>query len=217
MKKLIICIIVVAIVVFGFWTLNKNPDENLDSGNVANNEAAISTENETENEVESDSESVSELPDSDLGNELSNLIDKIYNGNENLFSSLETQVLELTDADTVNYMTGLENGNNLKSLVVSEPMMSSQAYSLVIAKVKDGVDADTVAKEMSENINMSKWICVSAEVLYATSTEDLAFLVMSSEEMAKPVYDAFKNEVGEIGEEYTRTEDDAEELPEDSY
>jgi hypothetical protein len=84
--------------------------------------------------------------------------------------------------------------------------MSSQAYSLVIAKVKEGTDADKLAKAMSENIDMRKWICVSAEVLYATSTEDLVFLVMSSEEMAKPVFDAFKNKVGNVGEEYKKEE-----------
>ena len=69
---------------------------------------------------------------------------------------------------------------------------------------------------MSENIDMRKWICVSAEVLYATSTEDLAFLVMSSEEMAKPVFGAFKNKVGNVGEEYKK-EEVVEELPEDMF
>ena len=213
MKKLIICIIVVAIVVFGFWTLNKNPEENLDTGNVTNNEEVLSPENE---EINENNSSLVEMPDVDFGQELTNLVDTLYAGNENLFSSLMSQTIDVTDSETVNYMTGLENGNDLEALVVSEPMMSSQAYSLVIAKVKDGADADAIAKEMSENINMRKWICVSAEVLYATSTEDLAFLVMSSEEMAKPVYDAFKKEVEVFGEEYTKKEV-VEELPEDMY
>ena len=63
---------------------------------------------------------------------------------------------------------------------------------------------------------MRKWVCVSAEVLYATSTEDLVFLVMSSEEMAKPVYDAFKAKVGKVGQEYNKAEV-VEELPEDMF
>lgn len=208
MKKLIICIIVVAVVVLGFFALNKNPEENVDNENVVNNEDVV------ENEVENNE--LPEMSDVDFGQELTSFVNELYVGNENLFSSLMSQTIDITDAESVNYMTGLENGNDLEALVVSEPMMSSQAYSLVIAKVKDGADANAIAKEMSENINMRKWICVSAEVLYATSTEDLAFLVMSSEEMAKPVYDAFKNKVGNYGEEYEKAEV-VEELPEDMY
>lgn len=208
MKKLLICIVVVAILVLGFFALNKNPEMN-DNQNVVNNEEQL-----PENEIESNNEvapiNISSAED------LTNFVNELYAGNENLFSSLASQTIDVTDAETVSNMTGLENGENLEYLVVSEPMMSSQAYSLVIAKIKDGADANVIAKEMSENINMRKWICVSAEVLYATSTEDLAFLVMSSEEMAKPVYDAFKNKVGNVGEEYEKAEV-VEELPEDMY
>ena len=208
MKKLLICIIVVAILVLGFFALNKNPEMN-DNQNVVNNEEQL-PESETENNNEVAPINISSAED------LTNFVNELYAGNENLFSSLASQTIDVTDAETVSYMTGLENGENLEYLVVSEPMMSSQAYSLVIAKVKDGADANAVAKEMSEKINMRKWVCVSAEVLYATSTDDLAFLVMSSEEMAKPVYDEFKKKVGSFGEEYEKAEV-VEELPEDMY
>ena len=201
MKKLVVCIIIVAVVVLGFFAFNKNQE------NVVNNE---------ENVVENNIADVKGPEKVDWGEELTNLVDTLYAGNENLYPSLMSQVIDVTDSETVNYMTGLENGDDLEALIVSEPMMSSQAYSLVIAKVKDGASTDEVAKKMSENINMRKWICVSAEVLYATSTEEYAFLVMSSEEMAKPVYEAFKKELEIYGEEYTRKEV-VEELPEDMY
>lgn len=208
MKKLLVCIIVVAIVVLGFFAFNKN-QENVDNENVITNEEVV--ENEAENN------NAEAIPvEINSAEDLTAFVDTIYAGNENLFPSLMSQAMDVTDSESVAYMTGLENGNDLEYLVVSEPMMSSQAYSLVIAKVKDGADADKLAKTMSENINMRKWICVSAEVLYATSTEDLVFLVMSSEEMAKPVYDAFKAKVGKVGQEYNKAEV-VEELPEDMY
>lgn len=208
MKKLLVCIIVVAIVVLGFFAFNKN-QENVDNENVITNEEVV--ENEAENN------NAEAIPvEINSAEDLTAFVDTIYAGNENLFPSLMSQAMDVTDSESVAYMTGLENGDDLEYLVVSEPMMSSQAYSLVIAKVKDGADADKLAKTMSENINMRKWICVSAEVLYATSTEDLVFLVMSSEEMAKPVYDAFKAKVGKVGQEYNKAEV-VEELPEDMY
>ena len=168
----LILVVVCVICVIAFF--NKGTEEVVPEGNEV-------VENVAETAISVESASDLEL-----------LVNELYENNIDLYPSLANQAIDVTDADSVKYMTGLENGDKLQYLVVSEPMMSSQAYSLVIAKVKDGVDADAVAKEMSENIDTRKWICVSAEKLYATSSGDIVFLVMSSEEMAKPVYNSFK-------------------------
>lgn len=148
--------------------------------------------------------------------DLSSLINEIYEGQEDVLTSLNTQIIDVEDANSVKYATGLENGQDLQYVAVSEPMMSSQAYSFVLVKVKDGVDANTIAKAMSEQIDTRKWICVSAEKLYATSSGDVVCLVMSSEERAKPIYEKFKTLAGAIGEEYIKTEE-LPELPEELY
>lgn len=150
------------------------------------------------------------------GDDLVALVNKIYEGQGELYSSLMTQVVDVTDKDTVSYNTGLTTGENLEYLVISEPMMMPQAYSLILAKVKGGVDANAVAKEMSENIDTRKWICVSAEKLYATSSGDVVFLIMTNEEMATPIYEKFKTLAGNVNEVYEKTEEPAE-LPEDMY
>ena len=146
--------------------------------------------------------------------DLSTLINEIYKGKEGTLPRLNTQFIDPTDTDSVKNSTGLENGNDLQYIAVSEPMMSSQAYSLVLVKVKDGVNANNIAKDMSEKIDTRKWICVSAEKLYATSSGDVVCLVMSSEEWAKPVYEGFKTLAGTVQEEYTKTEE-LPELPEE--
>ena len=94
--------------------------------------------------------------------------------------------------------------------------MTSQAYSLVLAKVKAGINANEIAKQMSENVDQRKWICVSAEKVYATSSGDIVFLVMSSEEKAKPIYEKFKTLSGNIGQEYEKSEEEIE-LPEEMF
>lgn len=138
--------------------------------------------------------------------DLSALIKELYVGKEEtLPPSVNTTIVDVTDANAVKLATGLDNGDNLQFLAVSEPMISSQAYSLVLAKVKDGVDANEVAKAMSEKINPAKWICVSAEKIYATNSGDVVCLVMSSEEWAKPVYESFKTLAGTVGKEYEKT------------
>ena len=133
------------------------------------------------------------------------LIDKVYEGQQESLPMLATQIVDVTDKYFVNMVTGLPNGDNFEYLVVSEPMMSSQAYSFVLAKVKSGVDANKVANEISEKINPAKWICVSAEKIYATNSSDVICIVMSSEEWAKPVYEKFKNLAGYVEKEYEKT------------
>ena len=149
--------------------------------------------------------------------DLSALVNKVYEGQEgNIPSSLQTQIIDTTDDMAVKMVTGLENANDLEYVVASEPMITSQAYSLVLAKVKNGKNADEIAKQMSENVDQAKWICVSAEKVYATSSGDIVFLVMSSEKTAKPIYEKFKTLSGNIGQEYEKSEEEIE-LPEEMF
>lgn len=146
--------------------------------------------------------------------DLEKIIDKLYEGREDNLPALQTQQIEVTDDITVNMLTGLQSGQDLEFLVASEPLISSQAYSLVIAKVKNGVDANKIAKNMNDNVDQRKWICVSAEKVYSTSSGDVVFLIMSSEETAKPIYEKFKSLAGTVGKEYVKEEPEIELPPE---
>ena len=148
--------------------------------------------------------------------DLQSLVSKIYENNEQNLPKVDTQVLDISDSDLVKMFTGLENGNDLEYAVVSEPMITSVPYSMVLVKVKNGVSADSIAKTMCENINQRKWICVTADKVYATSSGNIAMLVMSNEEKAKLVYESFKNLAGTVGEEYNKAEEEIE-LPEELY
>lgn len=143
--------------------------------------------------------------DLNTAEDLINFVDKMYEENKNLYGSLMTQAVDVADNALVSSFTGLKDAKDVQFCIVSEPMMSSQAYSLVLVKVKEGVDVEKIAKTMNENINMRKWICVEAEKAYTTSSGDIVCLVMSSESMAKPVYTKFMELAGAIGQEYERS------------
>lgn len=139
--------------------------------------------------------------------DLSAIIEKVYEGEEeNLLPSLETRIIDPTDQMSVIAVTGLENGDNLEYIVASEPMITSQAYSFVLVKVKDGINANEIAKQIHENVDERKWICVSAEKIYATTSGNIIALVMGEEETAKNVFEKFKTLAGEVGQEYERNE-----------
>lgn len=146
--------------------------------------------------------------------DLTALIDQIYSGVSIEMPMLMTQELDMTDAETVKYFTGLENIDGVEYVVASEPMMTSQAYSLMLVKVKDGVDANSIAKTMNENVDERKWICVTAEKIYSVASGDVVCLVMSNADTAKTVFESFKTIAGGIGEEYERTAEEPE-MPED--
>ena len=140
--------------------------------------------------------------------EMQALIEKIYTDTEMPLQSLQTNELDVAETEMVSYITGLSSNENVETVVVSEPMMTSQAYSLVMVKVAENADVESMKQEMVDNIDTRKWICVTAEKVYATNSGNIIFLVMSSEELAKPVYEAFKTEAnGQIGKELERTEE----------
>lgn len=139
--------------------------------------------------------------------EILKMFNSIYSNLKDELPSLETAELDATDALTVSGYTGLKSNENVESLVVSEPLMNAQAYSAVAVKVKDGADIEIMKKEMLENLNMGKWICVSADKLYITSSDNVIFMVMASEDWAKPVYEEFKKYVNNnVDKELERTE-----------
>ena len=146
--------------------------------------------------------------------DLTKLIEDIYEKKEKPFPSLETTEIDVSDETMVSSVTGLEDGDKLEYLVVSEPMISSQAYSFVLAKVKSGVNSDSIAKEMFDNINPRKWICVSAEKVCATSSGDVACLIMTNKENTDDIFEGFKEVAGNVGKEYTKDVQE-EELPDD--
>ena len=117
-----------------------------------------------------------------------------------LYSGLE----DTTNIDLVTTYTALDNVDGIEHIVVSEPIISSQAYSLILVKTDSTEKADEIARKMNETVNTNKWTNVSAEKVYSTSNGDLAMLVMANEEWAKPVYDKFKELLGYVGNEYER-------------
>lgn len=136
--------------------------------------------------------------------ELTALVDKIYEGVTIEMPMLQTMPVDMADVDAVKSFTGLDSAENLEYVVYSEPMMSSIAYSLVLVKVKDGANVDSIAKAMNDNVDARKWICVTAEKVYSTSSGDIACLVMSNESLAKNVFSSFKTQAGTVGTEYER-------------
>ncbi|GAB1476914.1 hypothetical protein MASR2M70_17500 [Bacillota bacterium] len=137
-----------------------------------------------------------------LEGELTEIIEDIY-GITGIDQSIavETVPIDLTNTDSVRYNMGLEDVSKVKEAVVSEALISSQAYSMVLARVNDASDAEELAKEMKEGIDQQKWICVVADDISVVTYDDVVMLIMVSSAMedvttSKAATDAFKKICG---------------------
>ena len=137
------------------------------------------------------------------------MINSINKDNKNVLPELETMKIDVKNIDEVTSYTGLTSNDNIESIVVSVPMMTAQAYSVTVVKVKDNADVEKIKQEMLDNIDMRRWICVSAEQLYITNSGNVIFSVMTDKDIAKAVYDDFKKYVNNnIGKELEKSNDE---------
>ena len=131
---------------------------------------------------------------------LSEIIDMIYE-KKPVEISVMTSSVDLTNADMLKYNTGLDSADKIKEAAVSEAMIGSQAYSLVLVRVNDSADAADVAQSMKDGINTAKWICGQADDLQVSAYNDLVLLIMVDSQLSDTVTsaeitDAFKEICG---------------------
>lgn len=130
--------------------------------------------------------------------ELTDLVDRIYEEKDPGLG-LMTMSVDLSDPDQLLYCTGLASADRISEAVVSEPAISSQAYSLVLVRVKDAADAKAVAEEMAAGVNPAKWICVEADDLRTAACGDVVLLIMVSSTLsitADEIVNAFEAACG---------------------
>ena len=138
--------------------------------------------------------------------DINDIINTINKNNKNVLPELETMKVDINNIDEVTSYTGLKTNDGIESIVVSVPLITAQAYSVAIVKVKDSADVEKIKQEMLDNIDMRRWICVSAEQLYITNSGNVIFSVMADKDVAKAVYNDFKKYVNNnIGKELEKS------------
>ena len=137
---------------------------------------------------------------------INDIINTINKNNKNVLPELETMKVDIKNIDEVTSYTGLKTNDGIESITVSVPLITSQAYSVAIVKVKDSADVEKIKQDMLDNIDMRRWICVSAEQLYITNSGNVIFSVMADKDIAKAVYNDFKKYVNNnIGKELEKS------------
>ena len=117
--------------------------------------------------------------------ELSGMVDKIYEAYPVELMMLTTNAVDLNDASWCTYHTGLtaDQAALVDAAVYSESLTGSQAYSLVLLRVKDEANAQTIADAVLDNVQMNKWVCVMADKARVATFGDKVLFVMTNSEL----------------------------------
>ncbi|MDD5836283.1 MAG: DUF4358 domain-containing protein [bacterium] len=123
--------------------------------------------------------------------DIKNMLKTIYNNLGDNIPSLDTDEISTDDTEMVKSLTGLETTDMIDSIVVSQPMMNAQALEVAVIKTRENANINNMMDEIKNNVNMNRWICVSADKLYIASSGDVIFMVMADSDWAKNIYDEF--------------------------
>ena len=106
-----------------------------------------------------DPEDSSAAPQPEPDAELSGIVDQIYAAHPVDLMMVETTAVDLTNAEWYPYQTGLneEQITKVDAAVTSEPGVGSQAYCMVLVRLKDKANSDEIAEAMLDGIDMHKW------------------------------------------------------------
>lgn len=150
---------------------------------VMNQPATPDGDGEVDSDMEITPETGAELT---ADAELSGMVDKIYEAYPVELMMMTTSAVDLSDESWLTYNTGLtaEQGALVDAGVLSESMTGSQAYSLVLLRVKDEADAQTIADAVLDNVQMNKWVCTMADKARVATFGDKVLFVMSNSELA---------------------------------
>ena len=112
---------------------------------------------------------------------------------EEIFTTIQTGVDNLPEvaytqlnADNYNYYLFIEPIEGAEALA-DDAIINAVPHSAVLLRVPEGEDAETIAKQIEENANLNKWICVGAEKKIVKVHGSTILLVMSYADVADEI------------------------------
>ena len=217
MKKILITVLTAALLLS---SCAKNNDNN-DSANQNNNQESTNTETVTDKNTLGDDNGDGMIEDETDGGSTENnndngsnftTVDKVESAEDaknfiggNVYSLCkdvlpmytETMILSTEDMDSITYNTGLTDVSGINDILISESMVGSIAYSLVMLRT-DGSNTEEIQTALGNSINPAKWICVSADKVASIVLDNDIILVMGSSDQVDAIMDAVTKAAADV-------------------
>lgn len=141
---------------------------------------------------------------------LEELIEKMYEQAPVEFMVAPATQIDLTNTDSLKSFIGLSDATGIKEAVYSESMIGAQAYSLCVVRTTEDADTQTIAESIFNQVDQSKWICVTADQLIVATYGDVILMVMVDSQLSTTLptqlKEAFANVCGgELDKVFERT------------
>jgi len=127
--------------------------------------------------------------DSQVTGSLEEIMEKIYRE-----TNLEFPAMHITEITPENeeYFLGL-TGASYDEAIASEPMMSSQAHSVVLLRVPEETDIEKLKTDIKDNVDGRKWICVEVEEQNIITEHIGNLVILMMDENSKAIQESFLN------------------------
>ena len=122
---------------------------------------------------------------------LEEIMDKVYASIPENERPMMLMNIEVTEENIEMYLG--TSDIEYEEALASESMTGSIAHSVVLVRVKDNANVETIKEKIEESVNPRKWICVEAEDVEVESKGNLIILIMSSELTTEKIENSFKN------------------------
>lgn len=118
-----------------------------------------------------------------------------------LFAHLSNQALENNMATNVasddeNYanITGLKKADGIANTTAVMNMMGTVPHSMTLFQLADGADAAAIQKELMDNANWRKWVCVSPNMALTATKGNNVLFAMTLTEISEELLPALEAE-----------------------
>ena len=134
-------------------------------------------------------ESTKKEEQKNIEGDLKDIMEKLYEG---IPADQTPMMVESQELNSENFKYFAFTDAKYKHAVARESMTGSTPHSVVLIRLENAEDAESTVKEIEQNADPRKWICVEAENTYVLSKGDLVVLIMSNE-LAPKIKENFEN------------------------
>lgn len=124
--------------------------------------------------------------DINLDGSLEEILSKIYETAEldDSFREYIDTGLQTKEITTENCSYHLGTEIEFQEAIASEPLIMPSAYELCLVRVKEGADIENIKKQIKDNVNPMKWVCVGVdpENIIVDNIGNVIILIMSDDQ-----------------------------------
>lgn len=110
---------------------------------------------------------------------LEEIMDKLYEGISEDELPMGLSNIGITSENVEGYLG--TSDIEFESALASESMVGSIAHSIILVRAKENQDIEALKKQIEDNINPNKWVCVTAENVVVKNKGDLILVIMTNE------------------------------------